>query len=76
MDGLGYFLVAMGAFMVGGVLNLFYLLFVGSTYRTHFDFANRWQRIVAKSGFVAALLLLIIQAVIVAGIVWINLTRY
>jgi len=76
MDGYGYMLVAMFAFMCGGVLNIVYLLFVGSTYRTYFDFANRWQRIVAKSGFVGALLLLIIQAFFVAIIAWKNLTRF
>ena len=75
MDGYGYILVAMSAFMCGGVLNLLYLLFVGITYRTHFVFAKRRQRIVAKSGFVGALLLLIIQAVVVANIAWRNLTR-
>ena len=76
MDGYGYILVAMSAFMCGGVLNIVYLLFVGSTYRTYFVFLNKRQRIVAKSGFVGALLLLIIQAVVVASIAWNNLTSY
>ncbi|MBF0233122.1 MAG: hypothetical protein HQK65_08810 [Desulfamplus sp.] len=75
MDGYGYMLVAMSAFMFGGVLNIAYLLFAGSTYRTHFIFAKRRQRIIAKSGFAIAFLLLIIQALVVASIAWSNLTR-
>lgn len=74
MDGLGYILVAMGAFMVGGVLNVVYLLFVAVTHRTYFSFDGQWQRIVAKAGFVGALWLLAIQSVVLASIVWKQLT--
>jgi len=74
MDGLGYILIAMGAFMVGGALNVLYLLFVAVTHRTHFAFGGRRQRIAAKAGFVGALLLLVIQAVVVASITWKKLT--
>ena len=74
MDGLGYVLVAMGAFMVGGVLNVVYLLFVAVMHRTHFAFEGRRQRIAAKAGFIGALLLLVIQAVVLASIAWKKLT--
>ncbi len=74
MDGLGYILIAMGAFMVGGVLNVVYLLFVAVTHRTHFTFEGRRQRIAAKAGFIGSLLLLVIQAVVVASIAWKKLT--
>lgn len=74
MDGLGYMLVAMFAFMCGGALNLVYLLVVAVTHRTHFVFDNRRQRIAAKAGFIGAILLLVVQAVVVAGIAWKKLT--
>ena len=74
MDGLSYILIAMGAFMVGGVFNVAYLLFVAVTHRTHFAFESRRQRIAAKAGFIGALLLLVIQAVVVASIAWKKLT--
>ena len=70
MDGLGFILIAMGAFMVGGVLNVAYLLFVAVTHRTHFAFESRRQRITAKAGFIGAIFLLVIQAVVVASIAW------
>ena len=70
MDGLGYILIAMGAFMVGGVLNVAYLLFVTVTHRTHFTFESRRQRVAAKAGFIGALFLLVIQAMVVASIAW------
>ena len=73
MDGLGYILVAMGAFMCGGVLNLAYLLFVAITFRAHFVFENRKRIVAAKVGFIGALLLLLVQTVVVASIVWKNL---
>jgi len=73
MDGYGFILVAMSAFMFGGLLNLVYLLFVGIRYQTYFDFSNRRQYVVAMSGFVGSLLLLIIQAVVVTIIAWKNL---
>ena len=74
MDGLGYILVAMCAFMCGGALNLVYLFSVAITYRTHFVFGNRKRVIAAKAAFIGALLLLLVQTVIVAGIAWKNLT--
>ena len=74
MDGLGYILIAMGAFMVGGVLNVAYLLFVAATYRTHFTFDSRRPRIAAKAAFIGGLLLLVVQAVVVASIAWKKLT--
>jgi len=74
MDGFGYVLITMGAFMVGGVLNLAYLLFVSITHRTHFSIEKRRHRITAKVGFIGAVLLLAIQSLVVAGIVWKRLT--
>ncbi len=70
MDGFGYILVAMFAFIVGGVLNVTYLLFVAVTHRTYFSFAGRRERITARAGFICALLFLLIQAVVLACIAW------
>lgn len=70
MDGYGYILTAMLAFLVGGALNVMYLLFVAATHRTHFHFTNSRQRITAKSAFIASVLLLVVQLVVVATIVW------
>lgn len=74
MDGFGYMLIAMGAFMVGGVLNLLYLLFVAITHCTHFTFEDRRRRITAKVGFIGANLLLVIQIIVAASLVWKKLT--
>lgn len=68
MDGFGYVLIAMAAFMVGGVLNVLYLLVVTATWRNHFLFEHRWQRMAAKTAFSLALLLLLIQVVVLASI--------
>ncbi len=70
MDGFGYALIAMAAFMLGGVLNVLYLLFVAATWRSHFQFERSRQRIAAKIAFSLSLLLLLIQAVVLAGIAW------
>ncbi len=74
MDGLGYVLIAMGGFMVGGVLNIAYLLFVAITHRTHFSFERRRPRIVAMIAFIAGLCLLVIQTIVVGSIAWKKLT--
>lgn len=74
MDGFGYVLVAMGGFMVGGVLNVVYLILVAATHRTHFLFDDNRKRMVAKVGFIGALLLLIVQIVVLASIMWKKLT--
>jgi uncharacterized membrane protein len=70
MDGFGYILVAMFAFVLGGALNITYLLFVAVTHKTHFSFAGRRESTTAKAGFIVALLLLIIQTVVLACIAW------
>lgn len=70
MDGYGFILVAMGAFMFGGILNLIYLLFVASTFRTYFLLESRCQRIAAKCGFILSLLLFVVQAIVMASIAW------
>ncbi len=76
MDGYGYILIAMGAFMVGGILNVMYLLFVAGTHRTYFALASRCQRIAARSGFVLAILLFVIQAIVMISIALKQLTMH
>ncbi len=68
MDGFGYVLVAMFAFVVGGAINVVFLLFVGITHRTYFTYADRRNRIMAKAGFTGSLLLLFIQAGVLASL--------
>lgn len=70
MDGFGYVLIAMAAFMFGGVLNVIYLVVAAATYPACFRVEGRWQGIAAKAGFAAALLLFVVQMVVLAGIVW------
>ncbi|MBF0201225.1 MAG: hypothetical protein HQK66_07915 [Desulfamplus sp.] len=74
MDGYGYILISMGAFMVGGILNIIYLFFVAGTHRTYFAFESRFQRIAAKCGFIVALLLFVIQTIVMASIGFKQLT--
>ena len=70
MDGYGYMLVALSAFMVGGALNCLFLVYVLLDRQNYFTYPNRRQAITAKAGVLAALLLLVLQAIIVAGVVW------
>lgn len=70
MDSLGYELVAMAAFMVGGVLNVLYLLVVAATWRGHFQFESNRQRVAARTAFFLSLLLLLVQMVVLASIDW------
>jgi hypothetical protein len=70
MDGIGYFMVSMAGFVVGGVLNLCYLLAVAITFRSYFAFENRWKRLVARTGFAGSILLLVFQLVVVSLLIW------
>jgi hypothetical protein len=74
MDGYGYMLIALAAFMIGGVLNCAYLLYVLVDHRNYLSLPVRRQAIIAKVGVLAALLLLLVQAILVAGVVWKKLT--
>ena len=74
MDGYGYILISMCAFMVGGILNVMYLFFVAGTYRTYFDLKLRSQRIAAGCGFILALLLFVVQAIVITSIALKQLT--
>ena len=74
MDGYGYILIAMCAFMVGGILNVMYLFFVAGTHRTYFALELRCQRIAAKCGFILALLLFILQTIVMTIIALKQLT--
>lgn len=70
MDGFGYVLVAMAAFVIGGVLNITYLLFVAVTHRTYFIYERRRPHIIAMIAFIAGLCLLVTQSIVVGGIAW------
>ena len=74
MDSYGYMLVAMLGFMVGGILNFVYLGNVLRDRSAYFSFAQRWQVITAKAGFLLALLVLVLQAAFVLAIVWKQMT--
>ncbi len=74
MDGYGYMLAAMLAFMVGGILNCVYLLHVLRDRNAYFCFAQRREMIIAKAGFLLALLVLVLQAGFVLAIVWKQMT--
>ena len=68
MDGFEYLIAAMFGFMVGGVLNIIFLLYVALAHRTYFIFTDTKKRIAAKTGIIGALLLLLIQLGVLAWI--------
>ncbi|MGD9973503.1 MAG: hypothetical protein AB7S77_10610 [Desulfatirhabdiaceae bacterium] len=70
MDGFGYILIAMCGFIVGGILNVIYLLFVAANHHSYFTLEPRRQRMTAKWGFILAVLLFVIQAIVMASILW------
>ncbi|MBN2056506.1 hypothetical protein JW905_16395 [bacterium] len=70
MDGIGYILVAMGAFVAGGVLNAMFLLMVVVTPCRYFQFPDRRHQMITKVGFIGAVVLLILQLAVVAGMAW------
>lgn len=68
MDGYGYMLIAFAGFIVGGVLNCVFLLYVLADRRAYFSPVSRGRLAVARIGFIGAITLLVVQAAIIGMI--------
>lgn len=68
MDGYGFLLIAMLAFIIGGVLNILFLLYVAVSGRSYFQFEQQTRSKTARRGFAVSVLLLLVQIAVLLSL--------
>lgn len=68
LDGYGFILIAMLAFIVGGLLNILFLLYVAVRGRSYFRFEQQFLVTTARWSFAASILLLLVQVVVLVSL--------
>lgn len=61
MDGLEFVMAGFFAFVVGGILNAGFLIYIAFSKRSYFNYPDRRHVLVARAGTIVAVVLFVVQ---------------